>query len=69
MGCCFPLPRIDETLDTLAGAKWLSTHDLKIGYWQVYLHLDDKEKTVLDVSKGLAVHSHALWSLECSSDV
>jgi hypothetical protein len=22
---CFPLPRIDNTLDTLAGAKWFST--------------------------------------------
>jgi hypothetical protein len=26
---------IDETLDTLAGAKWFSTLDLKIGYWQM----------------------------------
>jgi hypothetical protein len=25
---CFPLPRIDDTLNTLAGAKWFSTLDL-----------------------------------------
>jgi hypothetical protein len=39
---CFPLPRIDDTLDTLAGAKWFSTLDLKSGYWQLDLHMDDK---------------------------
>jgi hypothetical protein len=42
---CFPLPRTDDTLDTLAGAKWFSTLDLKNGYWQVDLHPDNKEKT------------------------
>ena len=42
---CFPLPRIDVTLDTLAGAQWFSTLDMKSGYWQVALHPEDKEKT------------------------
>jgi hypothetical protein len=42
---CFLLPRIDDTLDTLSGAKWFSTVDLKSGYWQVDIHPDDKEKT------------------------
>jgi hypothetical protein len=37
---CFPLPRIDDTLDTLAGVKWFSTLDLKRGYWQVDVHPD-----------------------------
>jgi hypothetical protein len=32
---CFPLPRTDDTLGTLAGAKWFSTLDVKSGYWQV----------------------------------
>jgi hypothetical protein len=39
---CFALPRIDDTLDTPAGAKWFSTLDLKSGYWQVALHAGDK---------------------------
>ena len=33
----YPLPRIDEILDSLAGAKWFSTLDLARGYWQVEL--------------------------------
>ena len=42
---CFPLPRIDDTLDTLAGAQWFYTLDMKSVYWQVALHPEDKEKT------------------------
>ncbi|GFV62884.1 hypothetical protein TNCV_3319091 [Trichonephila clavipes] len=40
----YPLPRINDTLDTLAGNTLFSILDLKSGYWQVELHLDDKEK-------------------------
>jgi hypothetical protein len=29
---CLPLSTIDDTLDTLIGAKWYSTLDLKGGY-------------------------------------
>jgi hypothetical protein len=32
--------RIGGTLDTLAGAKWFTTLDLKSSYWQVDLHPD-----------------------------
>ncbi|GFX89646.1 retrovirus-related Pol polyprotein from transposon 17.6 [Trichonephila clavipes] len=47
------LPRIDDTLDTLASNTWVSTLDLKSGYWQVELHPDDKEKTAFTTGQGL----------------
>lgn len=31
----FPLPRIEESLDALTGARWFSTMDLASGYNQV----------------------------------
>jgi hypothetical protein len=40
-------------MDTLAGAKWFSTLDLKSGYWKADLHPDDKETTAFWTGQGL----------------
>ena len=45
----YSLPRIDSTLDALAGAQWFSALDLKSGYWQVPLAEEDKCKTAFTV--------------------
>ena len=49
----YPLPRTDDTLQALNGAKYLSTIDLASGYWQVALHPDDAEKTAFTTPRGL----------------
>ena len=48
----YPLPRIDATLDTLAGAKWISTLDLLSGYWQVEMDEADKPITAFRTPEG-----------------
>ena len=47
-----PLPRIDDLLDTLHGAKWFSTLNLKSRYWQVPITEQDKAKTAFRTSSG-----------------
>ncbi|GFY02226.1 retrovirus-related Pol polyprotein from transposon 412 [Trichonephila clavipes] len=49
----YPLPKIDDTLDTLTGNTWFSVLDLKSGYWQVELHPHDKKKTAFTTGEGL----------------
>ena len=49
----YALPRIDDTLDALAGSKWFCTLELAPGYWQVGLHPDNREKTAFCTADGL----------------
>lgn len=48
----YPLPRIDDTIDAVAGAKYFSTLDLQSGYWQVGMEPEDKEKTAFSTCFG-----------------
>ena len=47
-----PLPRIDDTLESLHGAQYFTTLDLKSGYWQVPIREEDKEKPAFRTSSG-----------------
>lgn len=48
-----PLPRIEESLDSLGKAKYFSTLDLASGYWQIGMSPDDQEKTSFTTPMGL----------------
>ena len=47
-----PLPRINDTLEALKGAKIFSTLDLKSGHWQVPIREEHKSKTAFRTSSG-----------------
>lgn len=49
----FLLPRIDESLDALTGARWFSTMDLASGYNQVPVTESDRHKTAFCTPFGL----------------
>ncbi|UYV64979.1 hypothetical protein LAZ67_3002638, partial [Cordylochernes scorpioides] len=49
----YPLPRIDDTLDCLQGARFYFSMDLQSRYWQIDVEEADREKTAFITPDGL----------------
>ena len=49
----YPLPLIEECIDSLADMQWFSTLDMNSGYWQIPVAEQDKEKTAFITKYGL----------------
>ena len=48
----FPIPRVEDMVDALAGAKFVSTLDLISAYHAFKIDPDDREKTAFSTSQG-----------------
>lgn len=49
----YPLPRIDDVLDSLSGSTLFSALDLQSGYWQCEVKEKDRSKTAFSIGSGL----------------
>ena len=49
----YPLPLIEQCLDTLAGVVYMSTLDMNSGYWQLLLAVADRCKTAFQMKDVL----------------
>ena len=49
---CYPMPRVDELIDRLGTAKFISTLYLSRGYWQVPMTAESKKKTAFVIPFG-----------------
>ena len=50
---CYPLPRIDQLVDSTVGYALLSCMDAFSGYYQIIMDLADKKKTTFICSAGV----------------
>lgn len=52
----FPVPLVDDCLDTLSGSLWFSKLDANLAYWQVSIKEEDRKKTAFITKYGLFEH-------------
>jgi transposase InsO family protein len=49
----YPLPRMDECLDSLGDAEYFSTLDANTGFWQIEVAEEDRDKTTFSCHVGM----------------
>ena len=60
----YPLPRMQETMESMVGAHFFSTMDLKSGFWQVKMAKDSQQYTAFTVgSMGVYEFLRMLYGL------
>lgn len=71
----FPIPRIDETLESLKGAAIFTTLDMKSSFWQVELDEQSRDITAFKTNTGSyrfirtpfgLVNSPSVWQRACN---
>jgi hypothetical protein len=63
----FPLPRIDQIVDSTSGCDLLCFLDAYSSFYQIPMSREDEENTAFITVDGLFCCLYALWSQKCSS--
>ena len=50
----YPLPRMDDCIDSLEDAVVFTTLDCNSGYWQIPVAPEDRDKTTFTTHMGVA---------------
>jgi len=64
---CYPLPRIDAMLDSVAGARFWSSVDLQAGFHQIDLDEESMEKTSFRTRSGQWEYTRLAFGLKNAS--
>ena len=65
----YPLPQMQETMESIVGTRFFSTMDLKLGFWQVKMAKDSQQYTAFMVgSMGVYEFLRMLYGL-CNAPV
>ena len=62
----YPLPRVDTTIDYLAGKRWFTIMDLRWGFWQIPIKEDHKHYTAFCTPHGLFEYNKLPFGLRNS---
>jgi hypothetical protein len=65
----FPLPRIDQVVDSTAGSVLLCFLDYYSGYHQIALHLDDEDKTAFITPHDIYFYKVMTFGLKRGSNI
>ena len=60
----YPLPRMDDVLHAAKATPFMTTLDLKAGYWQVQISEEDKLKTAFTTPYGIFVFNRMPFGLK-----
>jgi len=65
----YPLPLIDNCLNTLSGSSWYSTLDLRSGYYNILIAKEDRDKSAFITRRGCFRFTVMPFGLTCAPSV